>query len=243
MFDDVHNHGCTTCRNGHLCLSRGLNEREAGLVEEVAHRKIRVNKGESLFSAGESLEELFAVKYGTFKLTLGAADGREVIAAFYLAGDVFGTDGFESDIRTSTATALEDSEVCVVSWKQLAKLAQEEPAIQQLVAQIFSARIGRKQRLMLTMGSLRSDERVATFLLDLSRRLQERGLSSRHIVLRMSREEIAEHLAMQLETVSRIFSALAREGILRVHHREIEILDLHALETVANGGVQRNRIF
>lgn len=243
MSNDAHNQGCTTCRNGHLCLSRGLNEREAAVIEEVAHRKIRVKRGESLFSAGDALEDLYAVKYGTFKLTLGSADGREVIAAFYLAGDVFGTDGFESDTRTSTAIALEDSEVCVVSWKELEKSTQEEPAIQQLVAQIFSAKIGRKQRLMLTMGSLRSDERVATFLLDLSRRLQERGLSGRHIVLRMSREEIAEHLAMQLETVSRTFSLLDREGILRVHHREIQILDVSGLETVANGGVQRNRIF
>ncbi|WP_461241627.1 Crp/Fnr family transcriptional regulator [Ralstonia sp. SA306] len=189
------------------------------------------------------MDEIYAVKYGTFKLTLGTAEGREMIAAFYLSGDIFGTDGFESDTRTSTAIALEDSEVCAVSWKRLAELAQQESAIQKLVTQIFSTRIGRKQRLMLCLGSMRSEERVAVFLLDLSERLKERGFSDRHIVLRMSREEIAEHLAMQLETVSRIFSSLAREGILRVNHREIQILDVQGLATVAQAGVQKNRAF
>jgi len=241
MSDSDLKQGCTTCRNGHLCLSRGLIPREAALVEDIAHRKIRVKRGESIFRSGDVLDEIYAVKYGTFKLTLSTAEGREMIAAFYLSGDIFGTDGFESDIRTSTAVALEDSEVCAVSWKRLVELAQQEGAIQKLVTQIFSARIGRKQRLMLCIGSMRSEERVAMFLLDLSERLKERGFSDRHIILRMSREEIAEHLAMQLETVSRIFSSLAREGILRVHHREIQILDPQGLETVAQAGVQKSR--
>ena len=239
MSDSAPDQGCTTCRNGHLCLSRGLNGREAALVEDAAYRKVRVKRGEPLFRSGDPLEEIYAVKYGTFKLTLGTAEGREMIAAFYLSGDVFGTDGFECDTRTSTAIALEDSEVCAVSWKRLAELAQQEGAIQQLVTQIFSSRIGRKQRLMLCIGSMRSEERVAMFLLDLSKRLKERGFSNRHIILRMSREEIAEHLAMQLETVSRIFSLLAREGILRVDHREVQILDLQALQTVAQAGIQK----
>ncbi|WP_316874437.1 cyclic nucleotide-binding domain-containing protein [Ralstonia edaphi] len=218
-----------------------MNAREAALIEEIAHRKIRVKKGEAIFRAGDPLEDIYAVKYGTFKLTLGTPEGREMIAAFYLSGNIFGTDGFESDARTSTATALEDSEVCAVSWKRLAELAQQEGAIQQLVTQIFSARIGRKQRLMLCIGSMRAEERVAMFLLDLSERLRERGFSSRHIILRMSREDIAEHLAMQIETVSRIFSLLAREGILRVEHREIQILDFQALETVAHADGPRSR--
>ncbi|KJK01335.1 hypothetical protein UB44_08190 [Burkholderiaceae bacterium 26] len=243
MSENAPNQGCTTCRNGHLCLSRGLNAREAALVEDIAQRKIRVKRGESIFRSGDPLDEIYAVKYGTFKLTLGTAEGREMIAAFYLSGDIFGADGFESDTRTSTAIALEDSEVCAVSWKHLAELAQQEGAIQKLVTQIFSARIGRKQRLMLCLGSMRSEERVASFLLDLSERLKERGFSDRHIILRMSREEIAEHLAMQLETVSRIFSSLAREGILRVNHREIQILDIQALATVSQAGVQKNRAF
>lgn len=242
MSNNAPNLGCTTCRNGHLCLSRGLNTREAALVEDIAHRKIRVKRGESIFRSGDALDDIYAVKYGTFKLTLGTAEGREMIAAFYLSGDIFGTDGFESDTRTSTAIALEDSEVCAISWNSLAELAQREGAIQQLVTQIFSARIGRKQRLMLCIGSMRSEERIAMFLLDLSERLRERGFSNRHIILRMSREEIAEHLAMTLETVSRIFSLLAREGILRVDHREIQILDVQGLETVAQAGVQKHPV-
>jgi CRP/FNR family transcriptional regulator len=87
---------------------------------------------------------------------------------------------------------------------------------------------------MLLLGSMRAEERLAAFLLNLVQRLQARGFSSQELILRMTREEIGSYLGMKLETVSRTFSRFADEGLIEVRQRHIHILDDQALKRLVN---------
>ena len=98
----------------------------------------------------------------------------------------------------------------------------------------MSREIVREHGVMLLLGSMRAEERLAAFLLNLLQRLQARGFSHSELILRMTREEIGSYLGMKLETVSRTFSKFADEGLIEVRQRHIRIHDAEALGRVVN---------
>ena len=98
----------------------------------------------------------------------------------------------------------------------------------------MSREIVRDHGVMLLLGSMRAEERLAAFLLNLTQRLQARGFSASALILRMTREEIGSYLGLKLETVSRTFSKFAEEGIVEVKQRHVRILDTQALRNIVN---------
>jgi CRP/FNR family transcriptional regulator len=189
----------------------------------------KVATGETLYREGEKFMFIYAVRSGTFKSSLVLADGREQVSGFHLAGELLGLDGVAGGKHASTATALEDTEVCAIPYAHLNELAGGSPSLQMAVAKLMSREIVREHGLMLLLGSMSAEERLATFLLNLSQRLKARGYSPREFHLRMSRAEIGSYLGMKLETVSRTFSAFQQQGLLEVERKHIRILDLDSL--------------
>src|SRR3546814_4411617 len=103
------------------------------------------------------------------------------------------------------------------------QLSQQLPILQQQFRRLMSKEISRSHHLIMALGALRSEQRLAAFLVNLSQRLAALGYSASEFVLRMSREEIGNYLGLTLETVSRLFSRFAREGLIRVQQREVHI--------------------
>jgi CRP/FNR family transcriptional regulator len=167
------------------------------------------------------------------KTQIQDANGQTQITGFLLPGEILGLDGLMDDTQVSHAVALEDSEVCVIRLDEMDRLAPRLPILNTQLRRLMSKEINRSHTLLMTLGGLRSEQRVAAFLLNLSQRLRTLGYSPHEFVLRMSREEIGNFLGITLETVSRLFSRFAREGILQVQHREVRILDLPALQILA----------
>jgi CRP/FNR family transcriptional regulator len=192
-----------------------------------ARRKVKA--GEALYRQGEKFQFLYAVRSGTFKSVTALRDGREHVNGFSLAGDMMGLDALAAERHVSEAIALEDSEICAIPWSQLRTLLSEHRNMQASLTQLLSRRIVGEQRTMLLLGSMSAEERVASFLLDISRRMQERGYSGSEFHLRMSRAEIGSYLGLTLETVSRAFSAFQSRGLLEVAKKHIRILDLDML--------------
>ena len=128
--------------------------------------------------------------------------------------------------------ALEDSEVCVLPFDRIGELSREVGALQHHLHRIMSREIVREHGVMLLLGTMRAEERVAAFLLNLVQRLQARGFSRSELVLRMTRQEIGSYLGLKLETVSRTFSRFAAEGVLQVHQRLVRIVDVERLRAV-----------
>ena len=216
---------CSSCNLRELCLPVGLTPGDLQRLDElVAHRR-SVARGEALFRIGDRFRHVYAVRTGFFKTGLMLDDGREQVTGCQMTGELLGLDGISTDTHSVSATALEDSQVCVIPFDRLEDLSREFMDLQRQFHKIMSREIVRDHGVMLLLGSMRAEERLAAFLVNLTQRLQVRGYSSSEVVLRMTREEIGSYLGLKLETVSRTFSRFQDEGLLDVRQRQIRILD------------------
>jgi CRP/FNR family transcriptional regulator len=228
--DAVH---CATCMMGSVCLPAGMPNHEVEQLDELVKERIKLKKGETLYRNGEKLDALFGLRLGSVKTQLEEASGQVQITGFFLPGEIIGLDGMLDGEHGTNAVAMEDSEVCVVRLKDIDDISRYVPSLQQQVRRVMSKEIARTYQVMLALGSMRSEARLAAFLINLSQRLTALGYSSTDFIMRMSREEIGNYLGLTLETVSRLFSRFARDGLIRVSQREIRILDMEALEELA----------
>jgi len=226
---DLRTH-CSTCTMRELCLPVGLGVEELKQVDTLVGQRRRLRKGDALYRAGETFDALFAVRVGSLKTTVLAEDGREQVAGYHMLGDIIGMDGMAHGEHGCASVALEDSEVCVLPFDRLEEIARDAPGLQRNLHQFLAREITRDHSVMLLLGSMRAEERLAVFLLNLSERYRKRGYSSTEFVLRMTREEIGSYLGLKLETVSRLFSHFQKEALIRIRGRDVQILDLAALK-------------
>lgn len=228
---------CSTCGLRHLCLPTGLSPLDVEQLESAVIERRQVPRTLSLYQAGDVFEAIFVVRAGVFKtLVQGARSrGRDQITAFHMTGELLGLDGLFSGRHTSYAVALEDSQVCVIHYASLLPLARTMDTLQHQVHRLMSREIVRDQDVMVMRGAIRSEERVAAFLLNLMKRLRSRGFSASSMVMRMTREEIGSHLGMTLETVSRALSRLQDNGVIEVKLREVRVLNARMLYRIVRG--------
>lgn len=227
---------CSNCNLREICLPVGLTKDELDLVDSrLVASRVKVARGEKLFQAGDRFSAVYAVWTGFFKTCVASKDGREQVTGFQMGGELIGMDGIGQRVHEFDAVALEDSQVCMIPYDDLESLALEVPSLQQQFHRVMSREIVRNNAVMLLLGSMHAEERLAAFLLNLMNRLRTRGFSSTAIVLRMSREEIGSYLGMKLETVSRTFSKLQANGLLFVRHRQIQITDPVGLQKLLDG--------
>jgi CRP/FNR family transcriptional regulator, anaerobic regulatory protein len=228
-YGDLRAH-CGSCGVRELCLPLGLAPDGLRQLERVAGAPHRVKKRSALFRPGDPFAALYAIRLGTFKTLVLAEDGREQITGYHISGDIIGLDGLGEAVHGCEAVALEDSEVCELRYDALDRLARDVPELRHNLYRLLSRSVCRGQGMMFMLGSMRAEERLATFLLDLANRYHSRGYSSSEFVLRMTREETASYLGLKLETVSRLFSRLQGEGMIQVQGRAVKLLDPLALK-------------
>jgi CRP/FNR family transcriptional regulator len=225
---------CSSCNLKELCMPLGLTPDELDRVDEVVAARRRVKRGTTLFRTGEKFTSLFAIRTGFFKTSVVSEDGKDQVTGFQMAGEVIGLDGIVNDQHTCDAVALEDAEVCVMPFDRVEEISREVLSLQRHVHKIMSREIVREHGVMLLLGSMRAEERLAAFLLNLVQRLNARGFSKTELVLRMTREEIGSYLGLKLETVSRTFSKFVEDGIVEVKQRHIRILNADMLRGIVN---------
>jgi CRP/FNR family transcriptional regulator len=225
---------CSNCNLRELCMPLGLNESEMERVDEVVATRRKVPRSDNLFRNGDKFNALYAIRTGFFKTRISAEDGRDQVTGFQMAGEIIGLDGIVSDHHTCDAVALEDAEVCVMPFDRIEELSREITSLQRHVHKIMSREIVRENGVMLLLGSMRAEERLAAFLLNLVQRLHARGFSQSELVLRMTREEIGSYLGLKLETVSRTFSKFVEDGIVEVKQRHVRILNADGLKLIVN---------
>lgn len=224
---------CSACNLRQLCMPAGLDAQQMGLVDQLVQGKRQVKRGQSLFHNGMPFEALYAIRSGAFKTCMHNAQGHEQVFGFQIAGDLLGLDGFVSGQHCSAAVALEDSQVCVMPVQQLQNLSEHIPELARHLHRIMSAEIVQERGLLLLLGGMRAEERLAAFLIHLTERLAARGFSSQELVLRMSRQDIGSCLGLQLETVSRAFGKLVEQGLIAVDKRHVRITNAAGLRALA----------
>jgi CRP/FNR family transcriptional regulator len=218
---------CSACNLRDICLPSGLDDDAMAAFSDTVYTRKRVKRGETLYRSGADFDAVYAVRTGFFKSAVVLEDGRDQVTAFHMAGEVIGMDGIGTERHTSDVIALEDSEVCIIPYARL-----EEAGMQRQLHKAMSRELVRDQGVMLLLGTMRAEERLAAFLLNLSQRFVARGFSPNEFHLRMTREEIGSYLGLSLETVSRLFSRFQEDGLIAVQQKHIVIHDIAGLKSV-----------
>ena len=199
-------------------------------VDAVIKRSRRLKKGDFLFRNGDRFDSLFVVRTGFLKTVVASQDGRDQVTGFFMSGELVGMDGICNQMHYCDAVALEDTEVCELPYANMEELCAAVPELQMHFYRLFSQEI-----VLLLLGNMRAEERLAAFLINLSQRLKKRGLSANDFILRMSREEIGSYLGLKLETVSRTLSKFGQEGLVEVEYKHIRLLKPERLKQLASG--------
>jgi CRP/FNR family transcriptional regulator len=221
---------CSSCNMREMCLPAGLCPEDMQRVEGIVYARRRVKRGETLFNAGDAFASIYAIRSGFFKTSVIDGEGREQVTGFCMGGELLGLDGLGAGRYNGTAIALEDSEACALPFALVEELSHHIRPLQRQLHAVLSREIVRDHGVMMLLGSMRAEERLATFLLNLSKRFLRRGYSSSDFHLRMTREEMGSYLGLKLETVSRLFSAFQKDGLIEVQQKHVQIRDIAGLE-------------
>jgi len=203
---------CASCTMRGVCMPSGLSSSELAQLDSVICTTRTIRRGDTLYRADDDFQSIYAVRAGSFKTVIMHRDGHDQVTGFQIAGDALGLDGVCNGRHHCDAIALEDSAVCVIPFGQLETLCREIKPMLHHVHQMMSKEIVRESGLMMLLGTMSAEQRVATFLLNFSRGFKALGYSVAEFYLRMTREEIGCYLGMKLETVSRMFSKFHREN-------------------------------
>lgn len=224
---------CSNCTLRELCLPLGLNEADMHQLDGVITRRRTVKKGEMLYRLGDPLRSLYAVRRGTFKTAGLMEDGRIHVTGFFLPGELLGFDAITADRHPCDAEALENSDVCEIPYDKLEELALQVPGLQHQLLKIMSREIVRDEQLLVLLGRMTAEERLASCLLSFSGRQARIGLSETDVNLAMSRQDLGYYLGLALETVSRLFSRFQEDGLIESRGRQVRLCDLPRLRTLA----------
>lgn len=223
-------HFCSTCAFGSVCLPAGVDKSALQELHVLVEHVGPYRTGAHVFRRGERFGAIFAVRGGVVKTSVTDDDGREQVLGFHLPGEMIGLNAIHPDKYPCDAIALDTVYVCRFSFAALTTLAARIPDVQQTLFRLLSADIGKATALA---GDHTADERMAAFLLDLADRFAARGFSRTRYRLVMPRADIANHLRLAAETVSRVLRRFCERGLIRVDARELELLDPAQLRRIA----------
>jgi CRP/FNR family transcriptional regulator, anaerobic regulatory protein len=223
-------HFCSTCAFSNVCIGNGFDKIQLRELHVLVEHIGPFKEGEHIFREGDSFKAIAAVRTGTVKTYVNDAMGREQVIGFFLPGDVIGLNAISESRYPCDAVALDQVMLCRFSFPNIASLASRMPGLQQHLFRLLSQDIGRAA---LLAGNFSADERMAAFLVQLSRRYAARGADQNHFRVSMTRTDIANYLRLAAETVSRVLRRFQDEQWIEVDRREIALLNRNALESLA----------
>ncbi|MBA4289870.1 MAG: transcriptional regulator FNR [Pseudomonas sp.] len=232
-----HQAHCKDCSLASLCLPLSLNLEDMDALDEIVKRGRPMKKGEFLFRQGDAFNSVFAVRAGALKTFSLSDGGDEQITGFHLPSELVGLSGMDSEIYPVSAMALETTSVCEIPFERLDELAVQLPQLRRQLMRIMSREIRDDQQMMLLLSKKTADERIATFLVNLSARFRARGFSANQFRLAMSRNEIGNYLGLAVETVSRVFTRFQQNNLLEAEGKEVHIIDPIELCALAGGNL------
>ncbi len=221
---------CSECGLSNLCLPRLLDDHQLLTFEQIVQKSRPLQRGEHIFRAGESFSSLAAVRSGSFKSYVINEEGEEQVLGFHLPGEIMGLDAIHANSHTSNVVALDTSSVCTLNFATVADMARTLPNLQAELFRVMSRQIA---ELEANSADLTADQRISRFLLSLSARFERRGYSRHEFNLSMARRDIASHLRLATETVSRVLARFQERELITVHRKNIRINDFEGLEVVA----------
>ncbi|UVJ42520.1 Crp/Fnr family transcriptional regulator FnrA [Pseudomonas sp. LS1212] len=229
---------CKDCSLAPLCLPLSLNLEDMDALDEIVKRGRPLKKGEFLFRQGDDFGSVYAVRSGALKTFSLSDSGEEQITGFHLPSELVGLSGMDTETYPVSAQAQETTSVCEIPFERLDELSVQLPQLRRQLMRVMSREIRDDQQMMLLLSKKTADERIATFLVNLSARFRARGYSANQFRLSMSRNEIGNYLGLAVETVSRVFTRFQQNGLIEAEGKEVRILDPIQLCALAGGTLE-----
>ena len=233
----THQAHCKDCSLASLCLPLSLDLKDMDALDDIVKRGRPLKKGEFLFRQGDTFNSVFAVRSGALKTFSLSDAGEEQITGFHLPSELVGLSGMDTELYPVSAQALETTSVCEIPFERLDELSVSLPQLRRQLMRVMSREIRDDQQMMLLLSKKTADERIATFLVNLSARFSARGFSANQFRLAMSRNEIGNHLGLAVETVSRVFTRFQQSNLIEAEGKEVHILDPIELCALAGGNL------
>lgn len=221
---------CSQCTLGNLCLPRGLDAEGTEQFEHIVNKSRAIQPGEHIFRAGDKLNCIAAVRAGCFKSYVIDQNGEEQVLGFYLPGEIIGFDALHEKRHKANVVALDTSSVCGLNFESVAEMARQLPDLQEELFRVMSSQIS---ELEANAADLSAEERIARLLCSLSSRFATRGYSQTEFNLSMSRRDIASHLRLATETISRVLARFQSAGIIKVNRKKVSIVEVERLRELA----------
>jgi CRP/FNR family transcriptional regulator len=228
----IHNK-CNDCSRTSVCLASTLDSDELAEFDAIVKHSKKLSRGDFLYQAGDVFDSIYVIRSGSIKTFIDDEDGREQILGFSIQGDVVALDGATLSTYPTTAQALETTYVCEIPFARYMELAARIPSLYQQLLTQMSHQIRNEEEHTLLIGTKNAEQRLASLLISLSDRFAARGFSNNEFNLQMSRRDIGNYLSAAMETVSRLFSRLQANGLIDVHGKLVEIIDLDELKKYA----------
>ncbi len=225
---------CGKCPRNELCYARFLSYAKSveQLDFQVSNRIL--HRGDHVFYSGQAFSALYMVRSGHVKTVMVTEDGEEQITGFSCPGDSLGADGLASGHYAVDAVALGTASICTLNFEHLLRNTARKEELQRLMLSMLSETILNNEELLLTLGKLDAQQRMATFLLKQSSAQQRNGCSPVSFTLPMSRADIGNHLNLAVETVSRLLTQFRQRGLIKFNRNDIEWLDIDTLTDLTN---------
>jgi len=203
------------------------------LLDDIIKRPKAIEKHDYLFQAGQSFGAISVVRSGSIKTFTVADSGEQQVTGFHLPGEIVGFDGVSEDVHQCSAMALETTTVCQLPFDGLETIMAKVPGLQRQLHRIMSRELVEEQQMLLQIGKMTAEQRLAAFLINFALRLKQRGFSASEFNFSMSRSDIANYLGLAVETVSRQFTQFQHDGLIRTDRKFIQIVDFDGLKAVA----------
>lgn len=228
---------CGDCVLGKLCLPQlfvtmPFDVMSAHLNTLVRQNKSVLHRKDALFHQGGNFDALYVVRTGAIKTCMTDSNGDTSVTGFYFPGDIVGLDAINTGRHTTSAIALDTTSICTLPFAALEKVASQVPDVQRHVFRIMAQEIQKEQRRLLLLSRKNAEQRVAAFLLQLSRHFSQRRLAADSFKLPMSRIDMGNYLGMAVETLSRIMTRFERQQLLQSDGRGVRALDLDRLQAI-----------
>jgi len=221
---------CRDCATRHLCLAAGLDGENLDRLARWITPEQPLQRGEHLYRTGDPAQGCYIVRSGVFKTVVNGADGREHVTGFHFPGDLVALNGQSDGHHPDSAVALDTGSACRVPLSRLPELWALGGGARLLTL------LGRAQQHATERQTLLArhgaESRLAGFLVGLARRRERQGLASDRLPLPMSRTDLANHLGMTLECLSRVLSRLSRRGVISAGRREVTQKQPDALQAL-----------
>jgi CRP/FNR family transcriptional regulator, anaerobic regulatory protein len=208
-----------------------LSDAEVGALENIM-TSASVEANQILVDEGEPRRRVYTLTGGMLRLSIALPDGRRQITGFLMPGDYLGLA--DEGEYSQTAEAVVASKLCAFPVREMEGLQDQFPRLKDRLHQMTRLALRRARDSQMVLGRLTPVEKLASFLLMFSARAAENKLPDNPLLLPMSRTDIADYLGLTIETVSRSFTKLKTQGVIRLPEPQIvEIVDRTALEDIS----------